>query len=411
VLVCAGSYLPGYKSGGPIRSIANIVSTLSDQFDFYVVTRDRDATDASCYPSVTPDKWCRVGNAHVLYCSSPGPAVLRRAFRETRPSLIYLNSFHDSFTRILIGLRRMGAFGSTPVLLAPRGEFSAQALKLKRFKKTLYRHTAKLIGLHEHLNWHVTSVREKDDLLKVAPGRGLHPDSVYVVGNLSVLAAVSTPHIAKQRGAVKLAYIARMSEIKNLGFLMKLLPDVRGQIELNLFGAVEKGDAGYWRACMAQVSGLPGNIKVRYQGALDHSLIPQVLHEHHFFILPTKSENFCHSAVESFANGTPVILSDETPWIGLAETHAGFDIPLFDRERWVAIVQMCVDMDQAVYKAYLSGAMEYGRRFSIEETAKAYIQMFESVVNKSRELDRNPSNPRGKSRLRNLFFRSCENLQ
>ena len=72
VLVCAASYLPGYKSGGPIRSIANMVAHLSSYFDFYVVTKDRDATDTESYPGVTPNRWYRVGNARVLYCSRSG---------------------------------------------------------------------------------------------------------------------------------------------------------------------------------------------------------------------------------------------------------------------------------------------------------------------------------------------------
>src|SRR5271165_7102295 len=47
VLVCSARYLPGYKSGGPIRSVANMISHLSPYFDFYVLTNDRDATDTA----------------------------------------------------------------------------------------------------------------------------------------------------------------------------------------------------------------------------------------------------------------------------------------------------------------------------------------------------------------------------
>ena len=106
VLVCTASYLPGYKSGGPIRSIANMVDHLSSHFDFYVVTKDRDATDTESYPGVRPNRWYRVGNARVLYCSSVGPGILLRAAREVQPDIISLNSFQDVFTRIMVLLRR-----------------------------------------------------------------------------------------------------------------------------------------------------------------------------------------------------------------------------------------------------------------------------------------------------------------
>ena len=125
---------------------------------------------------------------------------------------------------------------------------------------------------------------------------------------------------------------------------------------------------------------LPDNIKVEYQGSLEHSFVSGVLHNHHFFVLPTKGENFCHAAVESFVNGTPVVLSDATPWTGLNDAHAGFDIPLQDRRGWAAALQKCVDMDQQTYAIYLHGTGEYGRRFSVEEAVRQHIAMFEAAL-------------------------------
>jgi len=380
VLVCTASYLPGQKSGGPIRSIANMVAHLSSNFDFYVVTKDRDATDTQSYPGVTPNRWYRVGNARVLYCSSVGPGTLLRVYREVRPDIISLNSFQDVFTRIMVLLRRGGALGHTPTLLATRGEFSPGAMEIKRTKKAIYRHSTKLLGLHENLLWQVSTQRERSELLLAAPARRLDPDSVYVACNISDTMVSAVPRVAKESGSVKLAFIARMSEMKNLHFLLELLRDLRGQVQLNLFGPVAESDIAYWARCKALLAQLPANIMVEYQGSLDHSAVPQVLHDHHFFVLPTRGENFCHAAVESFVNGTPVILSDETPWINLSEVHAGFDISLNDQGRWVAALQECVDMDRQTYAAYLNGTREYGRRFSVEEAVKQHITMFEAAL-------------------------------
>jgi glycosyltransferase involved in cell wall biosynthesis len=389
VLVCAASYLPGYKSGGPIRSIANIVAHLSSSFEFYVVTRDRDATDTERYPGVTPDRWYRVGNARVLYCSSVGPGILRRAFREVRPDIIYLNSFQDTFTRTAVLLRRCGAFGNIPMLLAPRGEFSPGAMEIKRTKKAFYRHSAKLLGLHENSLWQVSTPREKSELLQAAPARRLDQDCIHVTYNISDVVISMAPHVAKESESVKLAFIGRISEKKNLHFLLELLREIRGQVLLNIFGPVAESDAAYWKKCRALSAQLPANIMVDYRGSLDHSAVPQVLHDHHFFVLPTRGENFCHAAVESFVNGTPVVLSDETPWTNLSEAHAGFDISLNDRRGWVAALQLCMDMDQQTYGTYLSGAREYSRRFSVEESVRQHRSMFDAAL----EL-----RPEGKSR-------------
>ncbi|MGD0832488.1 MAG: glycosyltransferase family 4 protein [Terracidiphilus sp.] len=381
VLICLANYLPGYKSGGPIRSITNMVTYLSDRFDFYVVTRDRDAADTQRYSEIITDCWCDVGNAKVWYCSSINSSLLCRVVRETKPDLVYLNSFQDAFTRVMVRLRRMCLLGNTPVLLAPRGEFAPAAMGIKRSKKVLYRHAARLLGLHENLSWHVTSVRERNDLLNAAPARHLDPGSIYLARNISQADVLSVPHVAKESGSVKLAFVGRMSEMKNLCFMLDILPKIHGRVELNLFGPVGPSDTQYWKRCVAQIEQLPENIKVEYKGSIDSALVPQTLHDHHFFVLPTKGENFCHAAVESFVNGTPVVLSDETPWTGLAKVRAGFDIPLEDRSGWTAALQACADMSQATHTSYLDGAKEYGRQFSPERAVAEYLEMFEAAMN------------------------------
>jgi hypothetical protein len=67
--------------------------------------------------------------------------------------------------------------------------------------------------------------------------------------------------------------------------------------------------------------------------------------------------------------------------VNLSEAHAGFDISLNDRGRWVAVLQACVDMGQATYAAYLNGARGYGRRFSTEEAVSQHLAMFEAALN------------------------------
>jgi len=357
-----------------------MVAHLSPYYDFYVVTRDRDAGDVESYAGVTPNRWHRIGNARVLYCSSIGPSILRRAFLEVQPDVICLNSFLDAFTQMAVLLRRCGAFGKIPILLAPRGEFSPGALKIKRVKKLFYRHATKLLGLHQQLLWLASTSREKEELLQASPARNLDSNSIYVVCEIGDWTISTAQHVVKEPGAVKLAFISRISEKKNLHFLFQILREICGEVHLDLYGPVDDKDEDYWERCKKLLVQLPANIKVDYQGSVDHSAVSQLLHEHHFFVLSTRGENFCHAAVESFINGTPVILSDETPWTGLNEAHAGFDIPLKDTRGWVAALQKCVDMDQRTYASYLSGALEYARRFSVEDAVRQHLAMFEAVL-------------------------------
>lgn len=384
ILVCVPRYLPGYKSGGPIRAIANMIANLGSHFEFFVVTRDRDATDTQPYPGVEPGRWHRVGNAQVLYCSSITPAILRRAFGDAQPDVIHLNSFQDKFTRVMVLLRRSGALGGIPTLLAPRGEFSPGAMEIRRVKKFFYRQAAKLIGLHENLHWQVSAPPEADHLINAAPARRLHTDSIHIAHDIFDGQILTAPHPPKAPGAVKLAFISRISEMKNLHFLLDILPQVEGKVILDLFGPVAGKDVAYWERCKASLAKLPANITARYFGSLDHSAVPQTLHDHHFFVLPTRGENYCHAAVESIINGTPVILSDATPWVNLRDARAGFDIPLNNRKEWIAALQSCVDMDGPTYTSYLEGTREYGRRFSIQQAVEEHVAMFEAAIDQTR---------------------------
>ena len=61
-------YLPGYRSGGPLRTIANLVDQLGDEFDIRIITRE-DVFDTKPYSMVKVDAWNTLGNAQVFYAS------------------------------------------------------------------------------------------------------------------------------------------------------------------------------------------------------------------------------------------------------------------------------------------------------------------------------------------------------
>src|SRR4051812_44872712 len=67
VLVYVPYYLPGYRAGGPVRSVSAMISQLSAEFEFYVVTSDRDLGDRQAYQGVSSGKWVEVGAAKVFY--------------------------------------------------------------------------------------------------------------------------------------------------------------------------------------------------------------------------------------------------------------------------------------------------------------------------------------------------------
>lgn len=67
ILIFTLFYYPGYKAGGPIKSIHQITNSLSDKFEFRIITSDRDAGDTHAYKNVTINKWINFEKIQIFY--------------------------------------------------------------------------------------------------------------------------------------------------------------------------------------------------------------------------------------------------------------------------------------------------------------------------------------------------------
>ena len=65
ILCFVAYYLPGFKAGGALRTVANIVQSLGGEFEFFLLTQDRDLGDKRPYEGVASNAWTRVGAANV----------------------------------------------------------------------------------------------------------------------------------------------------------------------------------------------------------------------------------------------------------------------------------------------------------------------------------------------------------
>lgn len=184
ILVFVDYFLPGFRAGGPIRTIANMIAHLGDTFAFRVVTRDRDLGDEVPYSSVQVDSWNVVGNTEVFYASPANDRLsgLMRLMRQTPHDLVYLNSYFSWRSAGLpLLLRWLGIVPCRPVVLAPRGEFSPGALALKAGKKRLYIGLAGWLGLYRQVCWQASSEQEAEDIRRALGDSALR---VMVAPNL-----------------------------------------------------------------------------------------------------------------------------------------------------------------------------------------------------------------------------------
>ncbi len=307
-------YIPGYKSGGPVRSIENFISIFSKDFDFKIVCRDRDLFDKSPYSNVEIDLWTEIGGAQVFYASDNALSFMGiiRLLRETQYDLLYLNSFFCyRFTILPLLARWFGFVEAKTCIIAPRGELSTGALQIKSLKKKVYLFFSRFFGLYKNLLWQVSSEIESKDVSQ----RGVAGAAKIIVApDLLKMAVVNKfdNHPALQSSSLKIIFISRISPIKNLDFLLSTLSSIDVNINLDIYGPLE--DEIYWQYCKKLISHMPKNIIVNFYGGVMHNQVQEIFLRYDLFAFPTKGENFGHVIFESLSAGTPVIVSDKTSW-------------------------------------------------------------------------------------------------
>lgn len=389
ILTFVGAYLPGYKAGGPIRTIANMVGWLGDRFDFRIITSDRDVDDNSPYEGVRVNEWNQVGKARVFYLSPTRRNLrsIRRLISETEHDILYLNSvFSPTFSIMPLMLRRMKMISAKPCVIAPRGEFSLTAQSLKRWKKAPYLKWAKSIGIYDGLTWQASSPYEAEDIRRVM---GRRADQIVVAPDLpSPTGPVEdqySPRHGRPSGRLRVLFLSRISRMKNLDFSLRVLKLTTNKIDFDIYGPVE--DVSYWKECQELIQTLPDNVRVSYHGPVVPARVPAVMAEHDVLFLPSRGENFGHVILEALRVGTPVLISDRTPWRNLADVGIGWDLPLSDKQAFADCLEQLAALSPEQYYDMRIRARQYASDYvndtgQVKANENLFVQALQGSVTK-----------------------------
>jgi glycosyltransferase involved in cell wall biosynthesis len=388
VLAVVDYFLPGFKAGGPVRAVANLVTALAPEFRFLVLCRDRDLGDAAPYPGIRPGEWTHAGHYHVRYVP-PGRVSLkgmRSELEGIRFDVLYLNSLFSAFTYRLLMLRRLGRLPDVPVVLAPRGELASAALRLKPWRKRAFLRAAKGLSLYRGLRWQASSFHEREDIARFLRWIGDEDAPVALARERPAAFAAPVGRLPKEQGRLRLLFLSRINRMKNLVGALEVLAQVTSEVDFMVCGPVE--DVEYWNSCLSAVRRLPPNVTVTYGGEVTPAEVPRVLARHDLLFLPTLGENYGHVVLEALAAGCPVLISDRTPWRDLAEAGVGWDIPLEDRAAFIAALERAAALGRAAHATMVERAVDYARNVAGDA----------SVLEENRALFhgcRSPKNRRG----------------
>lgn len=365
---------PAYKSGGITRSISNLSLFLSKYLEVYVFAGSRDLNSKETLP-VQTDRWVEYSqNLFVYYAKDKQRRKhLIEELDRIRPEVIYINGlFTPRFSFFPLLLKSKLSFHPRWVV-APRGMLQLGALEVKPLKKRLYLNLMKLLNLFEGVTWHATETQEKEDIAKF----GIAKKDIRIASNIPAMTDPANLVLPKKKMEVRLVFLALISPVKNLHELVKILADVPSDysVSLDIFGPIK--DPLYWEQCSSIMDDIPNHIQITYKGQIKPDESHEVLASYHVMSLLTKGENFGHSIFESMYAGTPVLISDKTPWRNLPEAHAGWDMDLGQPNEIREKIMEIASWDEAEYLAWRRGARKFAEKF-LQETdfEKQYQELF-----------------------------------
>lgn len=381
VLVVVGHYRPGYKAGGILRSVENMVLHLRGDFEFRIITSDRDLGDEQPYPGLRPHAWHPVGGAQVYYLSPAERSLraLRRLVNGTPHDLLFLNSYFESLGVKLLAARWCRRLHRRPVLLAPRGEFAWASLRQKYPKKRCFMWGARLVGLHRGVVWMASSAFEVEE---IRAALAVPPSAVHVAPDLpgfDPAAGEETPDGTPRRGAegLRIIFLSRISPEKNLDFALRVLARVRCPVAFDIVGPLE--NAGYWAECEKLLPALPPHVTVAVRGSITPAQVLETLRSYDLLFLPSGGENYGHVIAEALSVGTAALISRNTPWRNLADLGLGWDLPLEDPDAFVRVIEEQGRIDPRIRQERRAGIRTALRKLvassGVVETNRRLLQL------------------------------------
>ncbi|SMC43419.1 Glycosyltransferase involved in cell wall bisynthesis [Desulfocicer vacuolatum DSM 3385] len=342
ILILISHYLPGNKIGGPLTSIINIIDHLGSKYDFNIITYNNDLGISKPYEGVPVNSWIKDGNVQIMYLPSHLQSIksVVREIINVNPDFLYLPSlFSPLFSILIIILHKIKIFNVKCIIVATKGELYDEALNFKKNKKRLFLFFAKRFNLYKEIIFHASTEFEKQSIMKHIKTTS---SKVRIATNLSSKTSkefeiCSSSDIMRNYDVINIVFLSRISKDKNLPFVFDVLKKVKRKLILRIYGPIE--DNYIWDICVKKSKKLPSNIEYMYLGEVKREKVKNILLNNDLLFLPTFAENFGHVIAESLSVGTPVLISDNTPWKNLSEFGLGWDINLNNMQEFVDVIE------------------------------------------------------------------------
>lgn len=374
ILIIMGRYLPGYKDGGPVRSIKNLTDFLGKEYNFKILTCDRDHGDMEPYPNIKVNDWNRVGNADVYYVPPKGFSQKLIVKLSKQVDLVYVcGCFNDYAINTLIA-NRLGKI-KVPVVIAAMGLFSPKEFHLKYKKKKIFTVIFNLLGMFRNIYWSATSEMEIKEIRQQVKAK---QEQFFIAEDLPRKVDNRLIKKNKDHEELKVVWISRIAPKKNLKYAIEILKNVKTKVEFVIYGPIHVEE--YWKECREELDQLPENIRWRWEGNLKSEEVVETLMQYHVFLFPTLGENFGHVIQEALSAGCPCIISDQTPWQDFKLKEVGYVLSLEDKDLFVKAIERYATMGEEEFQKISEKVHQYAIDVSNNKVKNTgYRKIFDSL--------------------------------
>jgi glycosyltransferase involved in cell wall biosynthesis len=370
ILIFSDWYYPGYKAGGPVQSVYNLASLLSQYYKVKIVTSIYDLNSSEPYPDIIADQWIEwKENQEVIYLKDLSVSKVKQLVNENRYNYLLINglfSFHFSVLPAFYA----HIYKVKHTFIAVRGMLHASALSVKPIKKQVFLSFARGFGLYKsQIILLATSLREKEEIK-----RSLGRVKIQIAPNIPLLVNQFKAK-NKDQSNLKILFLGRISPEKNPMTLIHALKKIDFPCTVTFCGS-GSNDA-YFTEFKNQLGQLPAHIKHHYIADIPHAEVEKLLDRMDIMVLPSLGENFGHAIFESFVHAVPVIIGNNTPWTGIEDKKAGIEIEPTDENQLLIALRRLNDMDDMTYAEWRKGAFEMANAYFKDNNFKEiYLRLF-----------------------------------
>lgn len=269
----------------------------------------------------------------------------------------------------------------TPYIVRPAGSLEPWSLENRKLKKKLYLSLISRRILNGAARIHAVSPQEagrietfgfKSPVIMVPNGVQIR-DIRLQESKKSALMALNWPRARK-----RILFLGRIDPKKGVELLLKAFSLIDAESLDARLVFVGPDDHHYAQGIKAKASRMRESSRIHFVGELLGERKWRAFRAADIFVLPSYSENFGNAVLEALSVGTPVAVSQNTPWESVRQRGAGYWLPRETNAFAEAILK--VISSEELHSSMSRAAIDLASEFSWESVSSRMTEVYNDVL-------------------------------